>query len=83
MTWGAKVCFTSPVTPDQAIDFFGSRSEVAGVCNVTPTAVYHWIRQGRIPYDKQCLIELEARRSRKRGRRVPIARREHAEASAA
>lgn len=70
------------MTLDQAIDFFGSRSQVAGVCEVTPTAIYHWDRQGWIPYDKQCLLELEARRAKKRGKRIPIAKREHAEASA-
>lgn len=71
-----KACFNSPVTPEQAIEFFGSRSDVADVCAVTPTAVYHWVSQGWIPYDKQCLLQVEAERApTKRGRRRIVASR--------
>lgn len=69
-----KVCFTDIVTPFQAIEYFGSRSELATVCDVTDTAVYHWVTQGWIPYDKQCLIQVEAERApRKSSRRRIVA----------
>lgn len=50
------------MTPMQAIDFFGDRNKVATVCDVTKTAVYYWVKQGWIPYDKQCLLQVEADR---------------------
>lgn len=58
--------------PDEAIEFFGSRNALAEVCDVSPTAVHHWVRKGWIPYDKQCLIQLEAGRVRTKKRR-PVA----------
>ena len=63
------------MTPTQALDFFGSRRELAEVCEVTVTAVHHWVRKGWIPYDKQCLIQLEAQR-KKNAKGVPMARRQ-------
>lgn len=64
------------MTPTEAIDFFGSRTELAAVCDVSQTAVHHWVRKGWIPYDKQCLIQLEAEKlKRRRGRGVPVASR--------
>lgn len=58
------------VTPNQAINFFGDRNELAKICNVTPTAVHHWVKQGWMPYDKQCLVQVESERSSKKGRLV-------------
>lgn len=46
--------------PSEPIEFFGSVNALAVVCDVTDAAVYKWLRQGWIPYDKQCLIQLEA-----------------------
>ena len=48
------------MTPNQAIKFHGSRAALASVCDVTVQAVYRWVRFGAIPYDKQCLIQVEA-----------------------
>ena len=56
--------------PSQAVDFFGDRTELARICNVTATAVHHWIKQGWMPYDKQCLVQVESERSTKNGRLV-------------
>lgn len=50
------------MTPIQAISFFEGRAGLASVCKVTETAVHYWVRQGFIPYDKQCLIQVEAER---------------------
>jgi len=62
------------MTPSQPIDYFGSRNEVARICNVTKTAVYYWVKQGWIPYDKQCQIQVEAERlPKKKGKRLPVA----------
>ena len=58
------------MTPQDAITFFGSRKQVAQVCRVTDTAIHHWVKQGWIPYDKQCLLQIEAERSGKKGRRL-------------
>ena len=56
--------------PSQAVDFFGDRGQLALICNVTPTAIHHWVKQGWMPYDKQCLVQVESERSVKKGRLV-------------
>lgn len=62
------------VTPSQALNFFGDRDRIRVLCKVTRTAVYHWIKQGWIPYDKQCLLQVEAERMpRRNGKRCPVA----------
>lgn len=48
--------------PQQAIDFFGNRGVLAGALGVTETAVGQWVRQGWIPYDRQCHIQIESKR---------------------
>lgn len=62
------------MTNDQAMAAFGGLQAVASACDVTPTAVYYWIKNGGIPYDKQCLLQVEA--ERRKLRRI-IARKEH------
>jgi hypothetical protein len=58
--------------PSDPVRFFGSVRAVADICDVTAAAVYKWLRQGAIPYDKQCLIQLEAAKVKgKRG--YPVA----------
>lgn len=56
------------MVPQQAVAFFGSRGELAKVCDVTETAVGYWVKQGWIPYDKQCLIQVEAERAPRKGK---------------
>lgn len=75
MTISRKVCFTLGVIPSQAIDYFGTRADVSAVCQVTETAVYHWVKQGWIPYDKQCLLQVESERNPKKGKRRIVASR--------
>lgn len=55
------------MTPQQPIKVFGSKDKVAEICDITPTGVSMWAKRGGIPYDKQCLLEVEARRRGKRG----------------
>lgn len=62
------------MTNEQAISAFGSRVAIAAVCDVTPTAVAYWIKNGGIPYDKQCLLQVEAER---RGKRRIVAKKVH------
>jgi DNA-binding transcriptional regulator YdaS (Cro superfamily) len=50
------------MTPQQPIDFFGSRTKLAVALGVTETAVGQWVRQGWIPYDRQCHIQVESKR---------------------
>lgn len=54
------------MTNDQALAAFGSREGIANACDVTPTAVHYWIKKGGIPYDKQCLLQVEAERRKLR-----------------
>lgn len=61
------------MTPQQAIDYFGSRAEVARVCGITETAVGYWVKQGWIHYDKQCLLQVEAERNPRKGKRRIVA----------
>ena len=58
------------MTPKQPIRVFGSRAAVAALCRTTEAAVAQWDKRGGIPYDKQCLLELEAIRLGKRGLRA-------------
>lgn len=50
------------MTPQQAIDFFGTRGKLADFLGVTETAVGHWVKQGWIYYDRQCQIQVESKR---------------------
>lgn len=61
------------MVPQQAIDYFGSRGELAQVCAVTETAVGYWVKQGWIPYDKQCQIQVESERAPKKGKKRIVA----------
>jgi hypothetical protein len=61
--------------PSDPIRFFGSATAVARLCEVSTAAVSNWGRRGWIPYDKQCLLELEASRVGKK--RYPKANRGH------
>lgn len=73
--------YCSSMYPLQAAEFFGSRKALAEVCGVSQTAVYHWFKQGSIPFDKQCLIQIEADRAGRKHRL--IARKDHARPKAA
>lgn len=48
--------------PQEPIDFFGSRGKLADTLGVTETAVGQWVRQGWIPYDRQCHIQVESQK---------------------
>lgn len=65
-----KFALITAVTPTQAVDFFETRGKLARICNVTEAAVSHWMKQGWLPYDKQCLVQVESERSTKKGRLV-------------
>lgn len=47
------------MTPDQAIEHYGSRGALAKAVEVTEAAVYLWVKQGAIPYDRQCQIQVD------------------------
>ncbi len=49
--------------PQQAIDQFGGRGALAGVLGVSEAAVHLWVKQGWIPYDRQCHIQVESARA--------------------
>lgn len=46
------------MTPDQAIEHYGSRGALAKAVGVTEAAVYLWVKRGAIPYDRQCQIQV-------------------------
>lgn len=48
------------MTPEEAISHYGSQAAVARACDVTDSAVYLWVKQGFIPYDKQCQIQVDS-----------------------
>lgn len=54
------------MTNEQALAAFGSQGAIADVCGITTTAVYYWFKNGGIPYDKQCLLQVEAERRKLR-----------------
>lgn len=60
--------------PQEALDFFGTKAEIAKLCNITDTAVGHWFKQGWIHYDKQCVLAVESQRIPRKDRagRVPL-----------
>lgn len=49
------------MTPEQAIDYYHGRGALAKACEVTEAAVYLWVKQGAIPYDRQCQIQVETK----------------------
>jgi hypothetical protein len=49
------------MTPEQAIDHYGSRGALAKACDVSEAAIYLWVKQGAIPYDRQCQIQVDTK----------------------
>ena len=47
------------MTPEQAIEHYQTRGALAKACEVTEAAVYLWVKQGAIPYDRQCQIQVD------------------------
>ena len=46
------------MTPQQALDYFGSKAEIARVLEVTPPSVAEWFQAGTIPEGRQYQLEL-------------------------
>jgi hypothetical protein len=63
------------MTPQDVVDFFGSRKEVAKAVNVTQAAISLWFKKGFIHYEMQCTLQIAAERSGKKSRRRLIATR--------
>ena len=49
------------MTPEQAIDHYRGRGGLAKACDVSEAAIYLWVKQGAIPYDRQCQIQVETK----------------------
>lgn len=47
------------MTPDQAVAHYKTRGALAKACDVTEAAIYLWVKQGFIPYDRQCQIQVD------------------------
>lgn len=47
------------MTPQQAIDHYRTQAAMARALDVTDAAVYLWVKNGFIHYDKQCQIQVE------------------------
>lgn len=58
--------------PQEAIDFFGGRGDLARVLGVTGTAVGYWVKQGWIQYDRQCQIQIESQKPEHAKGRKPL-----------
>jgi DNA-binding transcriptional regulator YdaS (Cro superfamily) len=46
------------MTPDDALKFFGSKSEIARALGVQPPSVSEWFDNGEIPEGRQYQLEL-------------------------
>ena len=46
------------MTPTQALNFFGSKAEIARVLGISPPSVIEWFDKGEIPDGRQYQIEL-------------------------
>lgn len=46
--------------PSEVVKFYGSQAEAARRLEVTDTAVGHWLRQGWMPYDRQCQAQVDS-----------------------
>lgn len=60
------------MTPAEALSHFKTQAEIARAMAVTDAAVYLWVKNGCIPYDKQCQMQVATGG-------VLVARREDAE----
>jgi hypothetical protein len=58
--------------PQPAIEFFGSRGELAGVLGVTDTTIGYWVKRDWIPYDRQCQIQVESQKPEYAKGRAPL-----------
>lgn len=58
--------------PQEPIDFFGGRLALGKVLGVTDTAVGYWVKQGWIPYDRQCQIQVESQKPEHAKGREPL-----------
>lgn len=52
----------APMTPEQLIGHYGTRTEIATKAKVTETAVGLWVKQGWIPFDKQSFFEADSKK---------------------
>ena len=48
------------MTPEQAVEHYGSQANLARAVQLTDAAVYIWVKQGFIPYDRQCQIQIDS-----------------------
>lgn len=46
------------MTPDQAIQFFGSKSKLARAVGAAPSSISEWVANDEIPEGRQYQIEL-------------------------
>lgn len=46
------------MSPQEAIDYFGSQRKLAAALGITVSAPAHWARFNAIPIDRQCQIEI-------------------------
>jgi hypothetical protein len=46
--------------PHQVVDFYKTQAEAARRLDVSDTAVGHWLRQGWMPFDRQCQVQVDS-----------------------
>jgi len=51
----AKICSMNPQT---VLDHFGSQAAMARALGIKQPSVFAWFKSGRIPYPRQCQIEV-------------------------
>ena len=60
------------MTPQQAIDFYGSQAELARAVGIAQPSVWEWVNSGRIPQLRQCQLELLTKGNLKADQRVNL-----------
>lgn len=46
--------------PLEAVEYYGSQAAMARRLDVSDSAVGQWVRQGFIPFDRQCQIQIDS-----------------------
>ena len=58
MRFGASIYNVGYMTPQQAIDHFGTQGALADALGISQPAVAQWVAEGRIPDGRQAQLQI-------------------------